>query len=376
MSYGGASGGSGKIATAGDAALSNPSTNDVLMYDGAVQKWYNAPKSTITAGLQTDTYATNQQTGSAYTLALTDAGKVVENTAANNLVVTVPTNSAVAFPIGTTIEFLNYSTGSITLSGGGASGGGQTAGETFTGTDASPWPSQWSALQLSGSSASSTIQSNAGRLATGTDAYACIREYLSGMSAQADTDLSFTFKVGSQTNTGLWLSLSSDNTVASNQTNLAQNCYAVFIGVNPTAANGSFAVYSIVNNGTPTTFTTGTVTVTAGTTYGMRFQRSGTVIRFRIWDSSTSEPASWTWSGTDTGTQPPAGKISFAYGNSNDTTSRYVDFDGVIVASPSAGSSPVALRSVAGLRLTAQYAPAAIRKRSTDEWIVTGATVV
>lgn len=56
----------------------------------------------------------NRQTGS-YTLALTDSGGVVEmNVAgANNL--TVPANATVAFPVGTTIEVMQYGAGQTTL---------------------------------------------------------------------------------------------------------------------------------------------------------------------------------------------------------------------------------------------------------------------
>lgn len=60
---------------------------------------------------------TNSQTGLAYTLALTDAGNIVEQNSASTLTVTVPLNSVVAFPIGTTIEFNLYGTGALTLAG-------------------------------------------------------------------------------------------------------------------------------------------------------------------------------------------------------------------------------------------------------------------
>lgn len=60
----------------------------------------------------------NRQTGS-YTLALTDAAGVVEmNVAgANNL--TVPPNSTVAFPVGTTLEVMQYGAGQTTIVAGG-----------------------------------------------------------------------------------------------------------------------------------------------------------------------------------------------------------------------------------------------------------------
>ena len=67
-----------------------------------------AVASTVTVNLQT----------ASYTLALADAGKVVEmNVAtANNL--TVPPNSSVAFPVGTVIEVHQYGAGATTVVAG------------------------------------------------------------------------------------------------------------------------------------------------------------------------------------------------------------------------------------------------------------------
>jgi len=60
----------------------------------------------------------NTQTGTTYTLALTDAGLVVErnNAAANTT--TVPPNSSVAFPIGTVLEVAQIGAGASTIVAG------------------------------------------------------------------------------------------------------------------------------------------------------------------------------------------------------------------------------------------------------------------
>ena len=60
----------------------------------------------------------NEQTGTTYTLALTDDGKVVEmnNASANTL--TVPPNSSVAFPVGSQILVLQTGAGQTTLAAG------------------------------------------------------------------------------------------------------------------------------------------------------------------------------------------------------------------------------------------------------------------
>lgn len=62
------------------------------------------------------TILTNSQTGTSYTLALSDAGKIIEmNNAAANLVV-IPLNSTVAFPTGTKIDIIQTGAGATSAS--------------------------------------------------------------------------------------------------------------------------------------------------------------------------------------------------------------------------------------------------------------------
>jgi hypothetical protein len=65
-----------------------------------------------------ETPAINNQTGTTYTLAITDAGDVVErnNAAANT--VTIPPNSSVAFAIGTVVYFRQMGAGATTVAAG------------------------------------------------------------------------------------------------------------------------------------------------------------------------------------------------------------------------------------------------------------------
>lgn len=60
---------------------------------------------------------TNVQTAS-YTLALSDFGKIVELNSVSAVNLTVPPNSSVAFPVGTTVEVLQYGAGQVTLVAG------------------------------------------------------------------------------------------------------------------------------------------------------------------------------------------------------------------------------------------------------------------
>ena len=68
--------------------------------------------------IQTSVVATSQA-GTTYTLALSDAGQVVEFSAATAVALTVPTNAVIAFPVGTIIGILQYGAGQVTISGAG-----------------------------------------------------------------------------------------------------------------------------------------------------------------------------------------------------------------------------------------------------------------
>lgn len=58
----------------------------------------------------------NAQTGTTYTLALTDVAKVVTMTNAAASTLSVPTNASVAFPIGTQILIYQGGAGQVTIS--------------------------------------------------------------------------------------------------------------------------------------------------------------------------------------------------------------------------------------------------------------------
>jgi hypothetical protein len=60
----------------------------------------------------------NTQTGTTYTLALTDIGLAVEMNNAGAMTLTVPPNSSVAFPIGTVIDIVRIGAGTLTIAQG------------------------------------------------------------------------------------------------------------------------------------------------------------------------------------------------------------------------------------------------------------------
>lgn len=63
--------------------------------------------------------ATNSQSGTSYTLALTDNGKLVTLNNSSSIAVTIPTNGTVALPVGATILLSQYGAGTVTVSGAG-----------------------------------------------------------------------------------------------------------------------------------------------------------------------------------------------------------------------------------------------------------------
>jgi hypothetical protein len=60
----------------------------------------------------------NAQTGTTYTLVLTDAGKLISSSSSSAVTITVPPNTDVAFPIGTRIDLLRIGTGTCTIAEG------------------------------------------------------------------------------------------------------------------------------------------------------------------------------------------------------------------------------------------------------------------
>lgn len=81
----------------------------------------------------------NAQTGTTYTLVLTDAGKLITLANASAITVTVPTNASVAFPIGTTIDLAQILAGKVTVGG---------AGVTINATPSLGFRAQWSSATL------------------------------------------------------------------------------------------------------------------------------------------------------------------------------------------------------------------------------------
>jgi len=82
----------------------------------------------------------SSQSASAYTLALSDADKVVQMSFATANTLTVPPNGTIAFPVGTELTVLQTGAGQTTIAGG--------AGVTVNGTPGLKLRAQWSSAVL------------------------------------------------------------------------------------------------------------------------------------------------------------------------------------------------------------------------------------
>lgn len=100
------SSGSSDLNGLSDVVVALPNTGDVLYYDGS--SWVNKSAASVPVLL-------NSQTGTSYTLVLSDAGKVVEGTNSSANTITIPTNASVAFPVGTQLTVLQAGTGQTTI---------------------------------------------------------------------------------------------------------------------------------------------------------------------------------------------------------------------------------------------------------------------
>jgi hypothetical protein len=114
-------GGVGTVTTA-DVSDFTEGTQDAIapLFTGGVHSGisfvYDDANSRINATVvEVTTVSVNIQTGTTYTLVLSDAGKVVEMHNSSTNTVTIPNNTSVAFPVGTILEVFQYGAGTTSV---------------------------------------------------------------------------------------------------------------------------------------------------------------------------------------------------------------------------------------------------------------------
>lgn len=118
-------------------ALPNQSENEnkYLTTNGVSASW-----ATLDLSTKADKNLTIDQKTENYILSLSDNSKLIEMGSENSLIVTIPANSSVAFPIGSQITILRTSTGSVTIQGAN--------GVLVTSTPGLNLRAQWSSVTL------------------------------------------------------------------------------------------------------------------------------------------------------------------------------------------------------------------------------------
>ena len=147
VGFGGSTSGTTTVqasAVAGTTTLTLPAATDTLVArdttDTLTNKTLTSPTlNTPTINDARQNLTLNAQTGTTYTLVLTDNGRLVTLNNAVAITVTVPLNATVAFPIGAIVNLQQIGAGQVTVAG--------ASGVTLNGTGTSTRV-QWSAASL------------------------------------------------------------------------------------------------------------------------------------------------------------------------------------------------------------------------------------
>jgi hypothetical protein len=212
------------------------------------------------------------------------------------------------------------------------------ATETWTGTTGAAWPSQWTVGQAGATGSSATIQSNAGRLSFPTVSNYSFGpfEYLSGMTAATDFDLTMTVTFAVIQEEYLMVGVRSNATATSGYGLMIfpGNGTSSTVGIDKLTATG------------PTSLGIGDLpagTWSAGVARKIRLQAIGGTLRCKVWDASASEPATWIGTVTDT-TYTGTGKVTLYAQTGFSTSGSFVTLDDLTVtngvAAPAAGGGP------------------------------------
>lgn len=170
------------------------------------------------------------------------------------------------------------------------------ATETWTGTNGAAWPAQWNIGVGTG-----TIQSNAGRLVTATSV---AQAFLSTMATTSTFDITVTLSMAAATGTAAVA-------VGANWGDFfPQSGYILTIDF--TSGSGNLALQTTDASAAPTSRVSGSLALTAGTTYSVRFRRVGGIIYARLWTGT--EPGTWNLQWTDTVNQAAGRAQLSAYG--------------------------------------------------------------
>jgi len=191
------------------------------------------------------------------------------------------------------------------------------ASESWTGSNGSAWPAQWTTGQT-GTGSAATIQSNRGRLASGTQGGYSGASRISrrlNITAPTNVDVSGTWTPDANEPYGA-VAVRADNTIDTG------DGYYLLLNKSGTLELAAIVGYS------STTLGTFSFTASSGTTYGFRLRAVGSLIQARVW--SGTEPSSWNVSVTNTAVTG-SGAVGFTVVCGSATVAHAIDFDDLLV---------------------------------------------
>jgi hypothetical protein len=106
------------MATTTNYSWTTPNDTDLVKDGASAIRTLGSAIDTTVYGVATKS-TINTQTGTTYTLVLSDAGKLITLNNASPITLTVPTNATVAFATGTRIDLTQLGAGQVTVAGAG-----------------------------------------------------------------------------------------------------------------------------------------------------------------------------------------------------------------------------------------------------------------
>lgn len=165
--------------------------------------------------------------------------------------------------------------------------------DTFTGSNGASWSGTNWTTGTNSSGTSATIQGNAGRINSGTDSgYTGKRCQVVNYANQTNCEILVDFRFPSSGNTDCYfgIMLREQDSIADSRDGYQ---FRYHRGVSTSTKIEKCVSY------TGTTLTSTSFTVADDTWYTVRFQAIGSSLKAKIWQTSGSEPGSWTLTVTD-----------------------------------------------------------------------------
>jgi hypothetical protein len=230
------------------------------------------------------------------------------------------------------------------------------ATETWTGTNGTAWPAQWTPTAGTGAA---TIQANAGQLTYGGTAFSLAAvEYLSGMTASRDFDITVdvTFSAPTQEQY-FYFGFRCGNVAAA----APPGYFVQFFPHNGTNTMG-FNKWDASGNEVSISGDLAAGTWTAGTARRVRIQAIGNNLAVKVWAPGGSEPGTWLWTGTDTTYAAQTGRVLLYTFNGAGTAAKNVQLDNLTVTDGASSSSFTQSASLSGSGTLAATASAAFTR--------------